>query len=146
MRYSEDNQIFVKIFEEFLNFFRVLSEFSRDSWWFFREWFLSLNMSFLSHKQNGLITQNIYQNSNSDSTLTLLLALTLSLSLILTLFLFYTLFITLFITLFTALFLTLFLTLFLSFVQLIPSPFLYHNPFSYPYNNTLSFKTILLMW
>ena len=56
MRYFEDYQIFVKTFEGFLNFSWVLSEISLD----FRKWFLSINMSFLSHKQNGLITQDIY--------------------------------------------------------------------------------------
>ena len=56
MRYFEDYQIFFKTLEEFLNFSRVLSEISRD----FRKCFLSINMSFLSHKQNDLITQDIF--------------------------------------------------------------------------------------
>ncbi len=56
MRYFEDYQVFAKTFEGFMNFSRVLSEISRD----FRKRFLPINMSFLSHKQNGLITQDIY--------------------------------------------------------------------------------------
>jgi hypothetical protein len=90
MRYFGDYQIFVKTFEGFLNNFRVLSEISRD----FRKCILSINMSFLSHKQNGLITQDAFKNSNYDTTLILFLTLILilSLTLILTQFQFNTLF------------------------------------------------------
>ena len=56
MRYFEEYRIFFKTFEGFLNFSPVLSEISRD----FRKCFLSINMSFLSHKQNDLITQDIF--------------------------------------------------------------------------------------